>query len=156
MKLFLAVLIACVPLLAQTPVTGVDDPEALVKSKDKKLEANKQLILDLFREVLEAHHTELIAKYLAPDFIQHNPSAASGADAREAFYKQRFPTPSPIEPKVKRKIVSITAEGEMVVVVYPQELPDHKDPAKKYTTAGFDSYRIKDGKVVEHWDSARK
>ena len=65
-----------IPVLAQTPVTGVDDPEALVKSKDKKLEANKQLILDLFREVLEAHHTELISKYLAPDFIQHNPSAA--------------------------------------------------------------------------------
>jgi predicted SnoaL-like aldol condensation-catalyzing enzyme len=155
MKRFLAVLIA-LPLLAQTPVTGVDDPEALVKSKDKKLEANKQLILDLFREVLEAHHTELISKYLAPDFIQHNPSAANGADALAAFFKQRFPTPSPIEPKVKRKIVSITAEGDMVVVVYPQELPDPKDPSKKYTTAGFDSYRIKDGKVVEHWDSARK
>ena len=69
------------PLPGQTPVTGVDDPEALVKSKDKKLEANKQLILDLFREVLEAHHTERISKYLAPDFIQHNPSAANGADA---------------------------------------------------------------------------
>jgi predicted SnoaL-like aldol condensation-catalyzing enzyme len=85
MKLFLAALIACMPLLAQTPATGVDDPETLVKSKDKKLEANKKLILDLFREVLEAHHTELIPKYLAADFIQHNPSAANGADALAAY-----------------------------------------------------------------------
>lgn len=156
MKRFLAVLIACVPLLAQTPVTGVDNPEALVKSKDKKLEANKQLILDLFREVLEAHHTELIGKYLAPDFIQHNPSAANGAEALASYFKQRFPKPSPIEPKVKRKIVSIVAEGDMVVVIYPQEFADPKDPEQKYSTAGFDAYRIKDGKVVEHWDNARK
>jgi predicted SnoaL-like aldol condensation-catalyzing enzyme len=156
MKLFLVGLIACLPLLAQTPVTGVDDPEALVKSKDKKLEANKKLILDLFREVLEAHHTELITKYLAPDFIQHNPAAANGADALASYFKQRFPEPLPIEAKVKRKIVSIVAEGDMVVVIYPQEFPDPKDPAKKYTTSGFDAYRIKDGKVVEHWDNARK
>lgn len=156
MRLLLAVLLASVPVFAQTPVTGVDDPEALVKSKDKKLEANKQLILNLFREVLEAHHTELISKYLAPDFIQHNPSAANGSDALAAYFKQRFPEPLPIEAKVKRKIVSIVAEGDMVVVIYPQEFPDPKDPSKKYTTSGFDAYRIKDGKVVEHWDNARK
>jgi predicted SnoaL-like aldol condensation-catalyzing enzyme len=151
-----AVLIACAPSFAQTPVTGVDDPEALVKSHDKKLQANKQLILDLFREVLEAHHTELITKYLAPDFIQHNPSAANGAEALASYFKQRFPNPEPIAAKVKRKIVAILAEGDMVVVIYPQEFPDPKDPAKKYTTSGFDAYRIKDGKVVEHWDNARK
>jgi predicted SnoaL-like aldol condensation-catalyzing enzyme len=156
MKLLPLALVACAPLFAQTPVTGVADPEALVKSSDKKLEANKRLVLNLFREVLEAHHTELIPKYLAPDFIQHNPTAGNGADALAAFFKQRFPDPLPIEPKVKRKIVSITAEGDMVVVIYPQEFPDPKDPSKKYTTAGFDSYRIKDGKIVEHWDNARK
>ncbi len=152
----LAFLIASAPAFAQTPVTGVEDPAALVKSKDKKLEANKELILDLFREVLEAHHTELIGKYLAPDFIQHNPSAANGSEALAAYFNQRFPNPSPIEAKVKRKIVSIVAEGDMVVVIYPQEFPDPKDPTKKYTTSGFDAYRIKDGKVVEHWDNARK
>jgi predicted SnoaL-like aldol condensation-catalyzing enzyme len=154
MKLLL--LLVCAPLLAQTPVTGVPDPEALVKSADKKLEANKRLILNLFREVLEAHHTELIPKYLAPDFIQHNPNAANGADALASFLKARFPEPLPIAAKVQRKIVSITAEGDMVVIIYPQEFPDPKDPSKKYTTAGFDSYRIKDGKVIEHWDNARK
>lgn len=156
MKRFLALLIFCLPLPGQTPVTGVPDPQALVKSKDKKLEANKQLILDLFREVLEAHHTERIGKYLAPDFIQHNPSAANGAEALASYFKQRFPEPLPIEAKVKRKIVSIVAEGDTVVVIYPQEFPDPKDPSKKYTTSGFDAYRIKDGKVVEHWDNARK
>jgi len=102
MRLLLAVLLASVPVFAQTPVTGVDDPEALVKSKDKKLEANKQLILNLFREVLEAHHTELISKYLAPDFIQHNPSAANGSDALAAYFKQRFPEPSGVRRFTRR------------------------------------------------------
>ena len=48
------------------------------------------------------------------------------------------------------------AEGDLVMVIYPRELTDPKDKTKKYTTAGFDAYRIQNGKVVEHWDAATK
>jgi len=144
------------PLFAQTPVTAVPDPELLTKSPDKKLEANKTLVYNLFREVLEARHMELADKYLAQDFIQHNPNAADGLAALKEYFTRANAKPLPIEPKLKRKITAIIAEGDLVMVLYPRELPDPKDPSKKYTTTGFDAYRIRNGKVVEHWDAATK
>ena len=141
-------------IAAQTQVTGVADPEALLKSPDKKLQANKTLIYNLFREVLEARHMELADKYLAQDFIQHNPNAADGLPALKKFFAGR--PAQPINAKLKRPISAIIAEGDMVMVLYPRELPDPKDKTRKYTTTGFDAYRIQNGKVVEHWDAATK
>ncbi|HEV3332862.1 MAG TPA: nuclear transport factor 2 family protein [Bryobacteraceae bacterium] len=154
-RLLTAVVLSA-PLFAQTPVTGVPDPESLTKSSDKKLEANKTMIYNLFREVLEARHMELADKYLADDFIQHNPNAADGLAALKQYFANNNIKPQPIAPKLKRKITAIIAEGDMVMVIYPRELKDPKNPSKTYTTAGFDAYRIKNGKVVEHWDAATK
>jgi predicted SnoaL-like aldol condensation-catalyzing enzyme len=144
----------CAPLFAQTTVTAVPDAEALVKDSDPKLEANKRLIYNLFREILEARHMELADKYLAPNFIQHNPNAADGLDALKKYFANS--TPQPIAPKLKRPIAAMIAEGDMVAVFYPRELTDPKDKTKKYTTAGFDLYRIQNGRVVEHWDAATR
>src|ERR1700730_15969620 len=153
----LTIALLTAPLFAQDPVTGVTEPEALLKSRDKQLEANKTLIYNLFREVLEARHMELADKYLAQDFIQHNPNAANGLAALKKYFESNpNAAPQPIAPKLKSKITAIIAEGDMVMVLYPRELPDPKDPSKKYTTTGFDAYRIRDGKVVEHWDAATK
>ncbi len=33
---------------------------------------------------------------------------------------------------------------------------DPKDSTKTYTTTWFDVFRIKDGKIAEHWDPALK
>jgi len=154
--LLAAAVVLSAPLFAQTPVTAVPDPEALTKSPDKKLEANKTLIYNLFREVLEARHMELADKYLADDFIQHNPNAADGLAALKQYFERAGAKPQPIAPKLKRKITAIIAEGDMVMVLYPSEHTDPKGPSKKYTTTGFDAYRIRNGKVVEHWDAATK
>src|SRR5262249_46207902 len=132
-------------IMGQSPVTAVPDPEALVKDADPKLEANKRLIYNLFREILEARHLELADKYLAPNFIQHNPNAADGLDALKKYFANT--APQPISPKLRRPIASMIAQGDMVAVFYPRELNDPKDKSKKYTTTGFDLYRIQNGRV---------
>src|SRR5437867_5960105 len=144
-------------LLAQTPVTpNAKPPEELAKSSNKQLEANKMLVLNLFREILEARHMELADKYLAEDFIQHNPNAANGLPALKQFFAAQNTQPREIQPKVQRKVVAMVAEGDMTLIVSPLELTDRKDKAQKYTTVGFDMYRIKNGKVTAHWDAALK
>ena len=153
-KFAIGVALLCAPVFAQTPVTAVPDPEALVKDTDPKLEANKRLIYNLFREILEARHMELADKYLAPNFIQHNPNASDGLDALKKYFANS--KPQPISPKLRRPITAMIAQGDMVAVFYPRELTDPKDKSKKYTTAGFDLYRIQNGRVVEHWDAATK
>jgi predicted SnoaL-like aldol condensation-catalyzing enzyme len=52
------------------------------------------------------------------------------------------------------KVVSVTAEGDLVVVAYVREMQDSKNPAKRYTTTWFDMWRFVDGKADEHWDPA--
>jgi predicted SnoaL-like aldol condensation-catalyzing enzyme len=41
-------------------------------------------------------------------------------------------------------------------VAFPRQYKDPKDPSKTYTTTWFDMYRIKNGKIDEHWDPATK
>jgi len=54
------------------------------------------------------------------------------------------------------KVVSVVAQGDYVIVAFPREYKDPKDPAKTYTTTWFDMWRFVDGKADEHWDPATK
>ncbi len=153
----LVALVAFASLQAQAPVVGVADAEALFKSPDPKLNANKQVVYGIFRDLLEANHWELADKWLTERYIQHNPNAASGRAGVVTFFTQVMKVqPKPIGAKLISKIVSVTAEGDLVTVAWPREYKDPKDPSKTYTTTWFDMWRIKDGKADEHWDSAMK
>src|SRR6202795_4996947 len=104
------------PLAAQAPVTGAADPESLFTSPDPKLNANKQVVLHIMRDLLEANHWDLADKYLTKENIQHNPTAASGLEPVLKFFGSRKPTPIPDRKSWKTKVVSVLAEGDKVVV----------------------------------------
>ena len=142
------------PAIAQAPVTGAADPESLFTSPDPKLNANKQVVLHIIRDLLEANHWDEAGKYLTKEYIQHNPNVASGLDPVMKFFGSRKPTPIPDRKNWKTKVVSVTAEGDLVVVALVREYPDPRAPGKTYTSTWFDMWRIKDGKADEHWDGA--
>lgn len=137
------------------PVVAEPNHAKLLASPNKQLAANKRLVYDLWRIVLEAGHTEFAEKYMTETYIQHNPNVATGRAAFVAFFSS-MGKPKPIEEKVKAPLVSIVAEGNFVVLSFVHEQPDPKDPSKKYTTTWFDMFRIEGGKVAEHWDSSPK
>ncbi|MEO3691843.1 nuclear transport factor 2 family protein [Roseateles paludis] len=143
------------PAAAQVPVTPAPDHAALLASPDAKLAANKRLVYDFWREVFEAGHLELADKYMAETYIQHNPMVPTGRAAFVEFFG-RFKKPGPIAPKVAAPLVTITAEGDIVVLSFVREGKDAKDPTKTYTTTWFDMFRIENGKIAEHWDPATR
>ncbi len=150
--------LAAVTASAQVPVTGATaaaDQQALLKSSDPKLAANKKLVYDMWREVLEGGHLELAEKYLAEGYIQHNPNAPTGRKGFVEFFS-RFAKAQTIQPTIKRQVVAIMAEGDLVMINFVQEYPDPADSTKKYTTTWFDMFRVQNGMIVEHWDSALK
>src|SRR5258707_5966616 len=102
---------AVAPARPQSHVTGAADPESLFTSPDPKLHANKQVVLHIVRDLLEANHWELADKYLTKEYIQHNPNVASGLDPVLKFFGSRTPTPIPDRRSWKTKVVSVTAEG---------------------------------------------
>ena len=141
----------------QTAVTPASDPDSLFRSADAALNANKQVAYHIVKVLLEANHWEQADKYLTERYIQHNPLAADGRQAVVGFFTNVLKVkPTPIPEKMKTKVVSVVAEGDLVVVTYVRELKDEKDPAKSYTTTWFDMWRIKAGKADEHWDPATK
>jgi predicted SnoaL-like aldol condensation-catalyzing enzyme len=141
--------------LAQLPVIPLASQKTLLKSSDPKRAANKKLVYDCWRELLEAGHLELASKYLAEDYIQHNPSVPTGRKGFVDFFS-KFAKPQPVVDTIKANVVSIVAEADLVVISFSSKLPDPSDSTKTYTTTWFDMFRIKSGKLAEHWDGARK
>jgi len=157
LSLAAALLAGSVSLQAQETVVGASDPDALFHSSDPRLDANKQVAYHIVKDLLEAGHWELADRYLTERYIQHNPNAASGrAGVVKYFTEVRKVKPVPIPEKMKTKVVSVVAEGDLVVVAYVHELKNAKDASQSYTTTWFDMWRFKDRKADEHWDPATR
>jgi predicted SnoaL-like aldol condensation-catalyzing enzyme len=145
------------PVQAGTPVTAIApaSQQQLLQSADPQLAANKKLVFDFWREVIDAGQLDKAATYLTEGYIQHNPNIADGRAAFVAYFAQ-FSKPSQVQSQISLPLVNIIAEGPYVTLVFVQTLPDKANPGKTYTTTAFDLFRIADGKIAEHWDSMRK
>ncbi len=156
MILAAAVFVAGGQASAQVNVVGVANADALFHSADPKLDANKQAAYHIVKDLLEAGHWELADRYLTERYIQHNPLAGSGrAGVIDFFTKTLKVKAKAIPEKMATPIVSVVAEGDLVVVVYPRPV-NANDPAKAYSTTWFDMWRFVDGKADEHWDPATR
>lgn len=111
------------------------------ESETQRLEANKKLVADMYQELFGDKNIESISKYIAEDYIQHNPSAADGRQALINAVSIWFKGAS----KEKIDIQHIAADKDLVFI----HLKSHMGPK---TVSVIDIFRIKDGKIVEHWD----
>jgi predicted SnoaL-like aldol condensation-catalyzing enzyme len=146
-------LVVVSPAFAQLPVTVHPDQQALLKSDNPQLAANKKLVFDFWREVFQARNMELAPKYMAENYMQHNPTVATGRKPFTDFFG-RFEK-QPVKPTIDN-LVTIMAERDLVVLAFRRELPDPKNPGQTYTTTWFDMLRIENGKIAEHWDYGTK
>ena len=158
MKLVLAALVllavagaaqAAEPVVALSP----EAQKALLASKDPKLAANKKLVWDMWRTFLQGGDIDAADKYLAPEYHQHNPNAETGLAGVKAYFRAAGRAATPPKDSIDR-MVAMVAEGDLVTVALVREGKD-KD-GKAYTTTWFDMFRIANGKIVEHWDTATK
>lgn len=146
-------LLGSMALQAQEPPVGVKDQLALLKSHDPKLAANKKLVFDMYRTVIQAGRTANADQFFTPGYIQHNPNVVSGRDALVKYIKQTRPERE-IKPTLDFPVISITAEGDMVVIAIVSWQDDEE--GKRYANTHFDMFRIENGKIAEHWDHVAK
>lgn len=151
-----AAIAACAAFaLAQVPPVGVKDQGALLKSQDAKLAANKKLVYDMYRTIVNGGHYEQADKFFTKGYIQHNPNVASGRDELVAYIKKTRPQ-RPLQPTISFPLIAMVAEGDMVVVATVTNEDDPDNAGKKYDTTHFDMYRIENGLIAEHWDHVPK
>ena len=112
-------------------------------SRTAEEQANLDLVLAMFAQVLNPMDSTAVDRFIAPGYIQHNQGVEPGRDALKRFLDMiRKETPEAVH-DVKRAFV----DGDHVVVHYnvrrwPGDLG----------WAVIDIFRIEDGMIAEHWD----
>jgi predicted SnoaL-like aldol condensation-catalyzing enzyme len=142
-------------LHAQVAPIGVEDQQALLRSPDPRLAANKRLVFDMFRIIIQAGHADEAPRYFTESYVQHNPNVPSGRDALMKFMRESRPV-RPVQPSITFPVVAIIAEGDLVTVATVSYAKDPRDPGRKYASTHFDLYRIEHGRIAEHWDNLPK
>ncbi|CAA9272412.1 MAG: putative membrane protein [uncultured Arthrobacter sp.] len=106
----------------------------------------KSIALDFFETLLiKKQPAEAAARFLGPEgYIQHNPKVPTGpADGFVAFITAMFAELPDWSTQIKRVI----AEDDLVVIHHHvRSTPDDLGQAV------VDIFRVRDGKLVEHWD----
>ena len=107
-------------------------------------QANLHLVRAVYDDVLEPLDPARVDPYFAPDYIQHNPLARTGAQGLKEFLAWARATSPDAHHEVKRMF----ADGDHVIahvhVVIEPGTPGN---------AVIDIFRIEDGRIAEHWDA---
>ena len=144
------------PALAQpaaSPPAVAEDHEALIRSDDPQLEANKRLVYDMYRIVLQGGYADRAGEFIREDYIQHNPNAGQGLAGVQDYIRATRPE-RPLEDRLELPLINLIAEGDNVMTAFVRAEQDAD--GETYYTTWFDLYRIEDGKIAEHWDPMKK
>jgi predicted SnoaL-like aldol condensation-catalyzing enzyme len=120
--------------------------------------ANLTFVLDWWRDVIQSGHLDLAPKYQAEDYIQHNPNLPTGRAAFVAFFRDvlKVQPVNPIPAKLEPGPVVAGAKGDFVFLIMEQESQHPTDASRSYHHNSFEVLRLQNGKVQEHWDSAKR
>lgn len=106
-------------------------------------EANRTLVLEFYDRFFNKHETVEAAKVVADAYIQHNPEVPDGKTPFVDFFTEYFKS----NPESKVRVARSAADGDLVYLHVHAT-----NGAGDRGQAVLDIFRVKDGKIVEHWD----
>lgn len=116
--------------------------EDTVLAEHAMAQQNKKLVVDFYQNILFAGKLDMIDQYIGDVYIQHNPQVADGKQALVDMLKGFPPSDQPTA-----EIVRAIAENDLVVL----HVKNYNWPTER-GSAVIDIFRVKDNKIVEHWD----
>lgn len=139
--------------MAETPPLVPADHGPLLASEDPRLAANKRLVYDMYRIVLQAGLADRAGEFISADYIQHNPNAGQGLAGVQDYIRGTRPERE-IEDRLELPLINLMAEGDFVTTAFVRT--ETNANGQTYYSTWFDLYRIEDGKIAEHWDPMLK
>jgi predicted SnoaL-like aldol condensation-catalyzing enzyme len=162
-----ALVLMAAPAFAQQPTLAPG-----CTATPAQLEANKKVAAEFFRSGITGPDRVALAD---PSYKQHNPAFVKGG--REAklsdyeYFKSRFGGPArgggagaPAggrgaaegpQPPAGNPLEIVMAECDLVTIIHKNFRQDPTAPAGTfYEVFTFDTFRVRNGKLVEHWDGA--
>ena len=116
---------------------------AVYGANARQQEDNMKIVMEFYDQAINQKDFEAASKYLGPVYIQHNQNAADGREGLKGFIRylrDEFPGAHSV---IKRVFV----DGDYVIL--------HVHSVRVRGTRGtaiVDIFRLKDSKIVEHWD----
>jgi len=147
MKIFKAILfIAGVSLFAMASCNNADTQAKLATADSLSKQAtvlslNKKMVAEFYQEFFGDKDISALDRYVAPNYIQHNPALPDGREALKQGATIWFKG----APKTKVDIQHLSADGDLVYIHLKTKMGDK-------TNSVIDIFRIADGKIAEHWD----
>jgi predicted SnoaL-like aldol condensation-catalyzing enzyme len=106
---------------------------------------SRQIVADFYRQALiDKQPKAAFERYMAADFVEHKPDVPKGTREATAEYLGELVAAMPA---AKWEVLRIVADGD-TVALHARFVPAPGAPP--YAIADF--FRLKDCKIVEHWD----
>jgi len=102
------------------------------------MESNKEVVMKVLKGAFIERDATVVDRYFAPNYVQHNPVIPNGAAAIAGLI--------PTLKNLSYEIGMVVAEGDLVMV-HGRYVGWGPKPM-----VAVDIFKVKDGKVVEHWD----
>ena len=102
------------------------------------MESNKEIVMKALKGVFVERDATVVDRYFSPDYMQHNPVIPNGPSAIANLI--------PTLKDLTYESGMVVAEGDLVMV-HGRYVGWGPKPL-----IAVDIFRVKDGKVVEHWD----
>jgi len=107
-------------------------------------ERNKEVVVAFYKKAhFDGDVDGAIALYVGDTYIQHTPAAEDGVEGLRNYINHFLKT----FPHAKGDIRRVLADGDIVAVH-----AHWTGLISKNGDVGIDVFRVKDGKLVEHWD----
>ena len=121
------------------------------------IETNKKVVRAFYEEVFRKRNLDAVGQFMHEDYIQHNPDAAQGKAGFIDFHRGFFAAVPDFCATVNRMV----AEGDLVFV-YNTIIGTHvgegflgyPPTGNRLKFDAVDMFRLRDGKLCEHWDVA--
>src|SRR5262252_1278446 len=162
----MTMLLAAAVTAQQPPPAQQANPSPGCSATSAQLDANKKVAMEFFRTTGEAR-----VALADPSYNQHNPVFKKRGEENKVSdydeFKNTFlaqaagrgggkaaPAAGP-QPPPGNPFEVVTAECDVVTIVHKNYRQDPTaEPGKFYEVFTFDTFRVRDGKLVEHWDGA--
>jgi predicted SnoaL-like aldol condensation-catalyzing enzyme len=132
---------ALTPVVEQT-ASGRSQTDGPGRPATADTERNRALVEEFAQRILQDADYSVLTDYISTEtYLQHNPEAADGLDGFGAAAAKWAEQGKNLVYKTVHKVV---AEGDLVLL---QSEGEFGEPV-----AYWDLFRVRDGKIVEHWD----
>jgi predicted SnoaL-like aldol condensation-catalyzing enzyme len=143
-KLIPALLLLALFIIVSCGNQSADTAKATADSLSRQatqLSLNKKMVAEFYQEFFGDKNISALDKYLADNYIQHNPILPDGKEALRQGATLWFKG----APKTKIDIQHLSADGNLVYIHTKSKMGDKVNSV-------IDIFRIENGKIAEHWD----